>query len=141
MPAPEDDSPLGNGSGNGEPRAEPTRSQRAKELLKDRYRAAPKDDSPQARQMGAAYQAAMEAVFSIVIAVLLGWWLDSWLDSAPWGVLAGATIGFAAFVLRLSRLRAALDPPGDPGADGPPASGDQQDPPRAAGEGAKNGES
>ncbi len=94
----------------------------AAQRLKDRYRADPQSGAdPETRQMGAAYQAAMEAVFSIVIAVLLGWWADSYFESAPWGVLAGATIGFGAFVLRLSRLRADLDAPADPG----PADGDQ----------------
>ena len=61
--------------------------------------------------MGAAYQGAMESVFSIVIGVLLGWWADRSFETSPWGVLAGATIGFAAFVLRLSRLGAALNAP------------------------------
>ncbi len=70
--------------------------------LKDRYSAKP---------MGAAYQASMEAVLSIVIAVLLGWWADSYFETAPWAVVAGATIGFGAFVLRLSRLGAAMGAP------------------------------
>ena len=74
----------------------------AAKRLKDRYSAKP---------MGAAYQAAMESVFSIVIGVLLGWWADSSFETSPWGVLVGATIGFGAFVLRLSRLGAALDAP------------------------------
>jgi F0F1-type ATP synthase assembly protein I len=78
--------------------------------LKDRYSAKP---------MGAAYQGAMEAVLSIVIAVLLGWWADRSFETSPWGVLAGATIGFAAFVLRLSRLGAAMNaPPEDPASPG-----------------------
>lgn len=70
--------------------------------LKERYSAKP---------MGAAYQASMEAVLSIVMAVLLGWWADSKLETSPWGVVAGATIGFGAFVLRLSRLGAAMGAP------------------------------
>ncbi|MEE2674568.1 MAG: AtpZ/AtpI family protein [Myxococcota bacterium] len=70
--------------------------------LKERYSAKP---------MGAAYQGSMEAVLSIVIAVLLGWWADRYFDSGPWGVLIGATIGFAAFVLRLSRLGTAMGAP------------------------------
>lgn len=74
--------------------------------LKDRYTAKP---------MGAAYQGAMESVFAIVIGVLLGWWADRSFDSSPWGVLAGATIGFAAFVLRLTRLGSALSAPTEDG--------------------------
>jgi F0F1-type ATP synthase assembly protein I len=72
--------------------------------IKDRYSGATKP-------MGAAYQGAMESVFSIVIGVLLGWWADSSFDSSPWGVIIGATIGFAAFVLRLTRLGAAMNAP------------------------------
>ena len=54
---------------------------------------------------------AMESVFAIVIGVLLGLWVDSAFETSPWGVIAGATIGFAAFVVRLSRLGGALDAP------------------------------
>jgi F0F1-type ATP synthase assembly protein I len=82
----------------------------ARQRLKDRYSAKP---------LGAAYQGAMESVFSIVIGVLLGWWADSSFGSSPWCLIAGATIGFGAFVLRLSRLGAALDAsPEDEGKDG-----------------------
>ncbi len=70
--------------------------------LPDRYSVKP---------MGAAYQASMEAVLSIVVAVLLGWWADSYFETAPWAVVAGATIGFGAFVLRLSRLGATMGAP------------------------------
>ncbi len=80
----------------------PSGGQHLKRVVKDRYSAKP---------MGAAYQGAMESVFAIVIGVLLGWWVDSAFETSPWGVIAGATIGFAAFVVRLSRLGAALDAP------------------------------
>jgi F0F1-type ATP synthase assembly protein I len=70
--------------------------------VKDRYSAKPMD---------AAYQGAVESVLSIVVGVLAGWWVDSSFETAPWGVLGGATIGFGAFVLRLSRLGAALNAP------------------------------
>jgi F0F1-type ATP synthase assembly protein I len=82
------------------------------ERLKDRYSGKP---------MGAAYQGATESVLSIVVGVLAGWWVDSTFETAPWGVLGGATIGFGAFVLRLSRLGAALDLPA--GDDDPQESG------------------
>ena len=61
------------------------------------------------RPMGLAYQGALEAVFSIVVATGAGYWADEAFGSSPWGVLAGATIGFAAFVLRLYRLGTALN--------------------------------
>ena len=61
------------------------------------------------RSMGRAYQGALEAVFAIIVATGAGYWADGALGSSPWGLLAGATIGFAAFVLRLYRLGRSLD--------------------------------
>jgi F0F1-type ATP synthase assembly protein I len=61
------------------------------------------------RSMGRAYQGALEAVFAIVVATGAGYWADGAFGSSPWGVLAGATIGFAAFVLRLYRLGMSLN--------------------------------
>ena len=84
--------------------------------LKDRYTAQP---------MGAAYQGAMESVLSIVVGVLLGWWADSSFGTSPWGVLVGATIGFGAFVLRLSRLAAAMSTPSEDETSPKPGGGDQ----------------
>ena len=72
-----------------------------KSFLKDRYRYKP---------MGAAYQGAMESVFAVVLAAGVGYWVDARFESAPWGVAIGATIGFAAFVLRLTRLGRAIEP-------------------------------
>ena len=62
------------------------------------------------KPMGVAYQGAMESVFSIVVGTGAGYWADGYFDTSPWLLVAGATIGFAAFVLRLTRLGAALDP-------------------------------
>ncbi len=61
------------------------------------------------RSMGRAYQGALEAVFAIIVATGAGYWADGALGSSPWGLLAGATIGFAAFVLRLYRLGMSLN--------------------------------
>ena len=66
----------------------------------DRYRYKP---------MGAAYQGAMESVFAIVVGTAAGYWADGYFDTSPWLLVAGATIGFSAFVLRLTRLGAALN--------------------------------
>jgi F0F1-type ATP synthase assembly protein I len=52
----------------------------------------------------AAYQGAFEAVMAIPIAIGGGYWLDGRFDTSPILLLAGAAIGFAAFVLRLVRL-------------------------------------
>ena len=81
------------------------------------------------KPMGVAYQGALESVFAIVIGVVAGWWADRYFGTEPWCLLVGATIGFAAFVLRLSRLRGDLDQassdPGDaaarPGLPGDPS--------------------
>ena len=47
---------------------------------------------------------AFEAVGAIGISIGIGAWVDSEYETAPTGVLVGAVIGFAAFVLRLVRL-------------------------------------
>ncbi len=62
------------------------------------------------RAMGQAYQGALEAVFAIVLATGAGYWVDSAFGSTPWALLVGATIGFAAFVIRLYRLGTSLNP-------------------------------
>jgi F0F1-type ATP synthase assembly protein I len=46
----------------------------------------------------------VEAVFAIPVGVGFGWFADDQFESAPIGILVGAGIGFAAFVLRLVRL-------------------------------------
>jgi len=57
-----------------------------------------------ARAGGGAYEGAFEAVGSILIAIGLGYWFDQHYETTPVGVLVGACIGFAAFVLRLLRM-------------------------------------
>jgi len=74
------------------------------------------------RRRGAAYTGAVEAVFALLIATLGGWWVDERFGTAPIGIFAGVVLGFAAFVLRLVRMRSLLEP-GGPGASeggGPP---------------------
>ena len=58
---------------------------------------------------GAAYEGAMEAIFSILVAVGLGYWADSHFGTGPRYLITGAVIGFAAFVLRLIRMRKLVD--------------------------------
>ena len=62
-----------------------------------------------------AYQGVFEAVGSILIACGLGYWIDRSFETAPVGVLVGAVIGFAAFVVRLVRLGKELHPDSDAG--------------------------
>lgn len=68
------------------------------------------------RTGGGAYEGAFEAVGAIGISIGIGAWVDSEYETAPTGVLVGAVIGFAAFVLRLIRLGKKLHP--DAGAEG-----------------------
>jgi F0F1-type ATP synthase assembly protein I len=67
-----------------------------------------------ARRQGLAYQGAFEAVAAIPIATGIGYWIDASYETGPYGVLIGATVGFAAFVLRLIRLGSQLQQLGDP---------------------------
>lgn len=58
------------------------------------------------RSMASAYQGAIEAVVAMVFCALAGWWIDGRLDSGPIGLFVGTGIGFAAFLLRLLRIKA-----------------------------------
>jgi F0F1-type ATP synthase assembly protein I len=51
-----------------------------------------------------AYQGAFEAVGSVLIGCGFGYWFDSYWGTAPFGLLTGVVVGFAAMVLRLVRL-------------------------------------
>jgi len=57
------------------------------------------------RRAASAYQGALEAVFAVVITTGLGYWLDGRFGTAPGFLLAGLAVGFAAFFVRLWRLR------------------------------------
>ncbi len=57
-----------------------------------------------------AYQGAFEAIGSVLIAGAIGYWVDWRWATAPFGLLVGIVIGFAAMVLRLVRLGRELDP-------------------------------
>lgn len=47
-----------------------------------------------------------------MIACGFGWFIDDRWQTAPWGLVTGAVIGFAAMVLRLLRLGRELHPEG-----------------------------
>lgn len=57
-----------------------------------------------------AYQGAFEAVGSVLIGCAFGYGVDSYWDTAPFGLLTGVVVGFAAMVLRLVRLGKELHP-------------------------------
>jgi F0F1-type ATP synthase assembly protein I len=56
-----------------------------------------------------AYQAALEAVFAIPIAGGLGYWADRRFGTDPVLLIVGLALGFATFVVRLSRMRALVE--------------------------------
>jgi F0F1-type ATP synthase assembly protein I len=74
---------------------------------------------------GAAYQGAVEAVFAILVAAGIGYWADQRFESSPLYLFIGLAIGFAAFVLRVVRMRPTQAPPlGGSGERGSPAQRD-----------------
>lgn len=64
------------------------------------------------RRAASAYQGALEAVFAVVITAGLGYWLDARFGTAPKLLLAGLAVGFAAFFVRIWRLRHLMEAPG-----------------------------
>jgi F0F1-type ATP synthase assembly protein I len=61
------------------------------------------------RRGAKAYQAALEAVFAIPIAGGLGYWGDSHFGTEPVLLFVGLGLGFATFVVRLSRMRGLVE--------------------------------
>jgi len=74
------------------------------------------------RQRG-AYNGALEAIFSILIATGAGYWADQSYGTSPRWLVVGAVIGFAAFVLRIMRMRELLEEPEEPVSDDRPDAG------------------
>jgi len=65
----------------------------------------PDQQSEERRRGIAAYQGALEAVLAIVISAGAGAWADQRFGTAPRWLILGTCLGFAAFVLRLFRMR------------------------------------
>jgi F0F1-type ATP synthase assembly protein I len=63
------------------------------------------DPRSSTRGMAAAYQGAVEAVLAVVIATVFGYWVDGRFATSPTFLLIGLVLGFAAFCIRLWRLR------------------------------------
>lgn len=57
------------------------------------------------QRMASAYQGTIESVVAVGISGLAGYWVDRRFGTEPTGFLVGMTIGFAAFVLRIWRMR------------------------------------
>jgi F0F1-type ATP synthase assembly protein I len=75
----------------------------------------PDQQSEERRRGIAAYQGALEAVLAIVITAGIGYWADQRFGTAPRWLILGTCLGFAAFVLRLFRMRKLFEgaPPGN----------------------------
>lgn len=58
--------------------------------------------------------------FAMVLPTGLGYWLDTRWGTAPWLVIVGACLGFAAAMLDLMKLAQQLQKPGPK--SGPPRS-------------------
>lgn len=65
-----------------------------------------------AQGMASAYQGAVEAVAAIGISAGIGYWVDHRFGTEPTGFLVGMAIGFAAFGLRMWRMRNLMGGPG-----------------------------
>ena len=55
---------------------------------------------------------------AVLVGAGAGYWADGHWGTAPYGVLAGVVIGFAAMVLRLMRMRQELPSEGESGGRG-----------------------
>jgi len=64
------------------------------------------------RRGAKAYQAALEAVIAIPIAGGIGYWADGRFGTEPILLLVGLGLGFASFVMRISRMRAMVEDAG-----------------------------
>ncbi len=71
-----------------------------------------RESNPDVRTMGAKYQGALEAVLAIPIAGGLGYLADKQWEIEPIGLYIGLATGFAAFILRLVRMRPEEDSAG-----------------------------
>ncbi|MBY0422799.1 MAG: AtpZ/AtpI family protein [Parvularculaceae bacterium] len=56
------------------------------------------------RPSGQAFRLSSELLAALIVGLVLGWGLDRLLGIAPWGILAGVFLGFAAGVLNVARV-------------------------------------
>jgi len=50
------------------------------------------------RQTGVAYRVLVDMIAGLLVGGFLGYWLDRWLGWAPWSLVTGLVLGFAAGV-------------------------------------------
>jgi ATP synthase protein I len=77
--------------------------------------------------MGIGMRMASEFVSAILVGALLGFGLDNWLKTAPWLLLFGLGIGFAAGVVNIIRAGEEYSKNQPLGQDLPPSSDDKDD--------------
>ena len=66
-----------------------------------------------------AYQGALEAVLSIPVGMGLGYLADRYFGTGPVFLLVGLAVGFASFVIRISRLRLLVEEASEDGSEPP----------------------
>ena len=56
------------------------------------------------RTVGELGTLGLSFVIAIVLGTAAGWWVDGRLNSAPWCILVGFVLGFAAAILNVVRI-------------------------------------
>ncbi len=110
------------GAGEGEPSPLDEFSKRLDAARGERQEGGPEEDHAERRSDGAdigrGLQIASELLAAFLVGLGAGWGVDQIFDTAPWGMLGGVGVGFAAGVLNVHRAMAKLDeetPPADGG--------------------------
>lgn len=75
----------------------------------------PAADRPDRSGYGRAFQVSAEMIAGIAVGGGAGWALDRWLGTAPWLLVAGLPLGFAAGLLNVFRSLGMLPPRGRAG--------------------------
>jgi F0F1-type ATP synthase assembly protein I len=75
-----------------------------------------------AKRGARAYEGALEAVLTIPIGLGLGYLADRYFGTEPVFLLLGLALGFASFVVRISRLRALIEETSEDGSEPPSES-------------------
>jgi len=98
------DTPSSNAGRGREPDRDPEGDRRRIDELEERLRKArgPAKDEPKLdlrvshRQTGVAYRVMVDMIAGLLVGGFLGYWLDRWTGWAPYSLLGGLLLGFAA---------------------------------------------
>lgn len=83
------------------------------------------DRAQQGRAMGQGFRLASELLAAMIVGPFLGWALDRVAGTAPFGLLAGIALGFAAGVLNVAKAMKAVGE--DDTNSAPPGGGEATD--------------